>query len=117
MNAPLSPAELLIAERIGPEREPWEQYVRTLLMAEDSARELMQLMAKREPERDYMRSFLLQDRLKAVQAYARCARLLWNRADWICEELDLKDEGIREGVKFELRLMNYYPTTYHKENP
>lgn len=114
-DSPLSPAEEAMALRIGPVREPWEHYFRTLLMAEDAARELMVLMARREPERDYMRGFLLQDRLKAVEHYARCARLLWNAADLLCEELDLKDEGVHEGVKFQLRLMDHYPTTYHQE--
>lgn len=115
MNAPLSPAEEAMALRMAPIREPWEAYLRTLLMAEDAARELMVLMAKREPERDYMRAFLLRDRLQAIERYTRSARLLWNHADALCEELDLKDEGVHEGVKFQLRLMDYYPTTYYQE--
>lgn len=115
MNAPLSPAEEAMALRMAPMREPWEAYLRTLLMAEDSARELMVLMAKREPERDYMRAFLLRDRLQAIECYTRCARLLWNHADALCEELDLPDEGVHEGVKFYLRLMDYYPRAQHQE--
>lgn len=116
MNAPLSPAELILAERMGPVREPWEHYVRTLLMAQESAREVMVLMAKREPERDWERSSLLRERLVAIEAYARRARLLWNAADLIVEELDLQDEGAREGLKFELELMNYYPQQETQKN-
>ena len=108
MNALLSPAELVIAERIGPERDPWETYVRALLMAEESAREVMAVLVKRDPEQTWQRDALLRARLNAIHKHARRARLLWNAADLIVEELDLKDEGIHEGVKFELRLMDYY---------